>query len=70
MVFDRNLNGNYVVEITNVAGQILYNRNMKLNNSNTVQFELTNPPPSGMYYLKLVDTKSKLHYSNKLIIQR
>jgi hypothetical protein len=70
MQFDRNLNGNYVIEVTNLAGQIMYNRTIKLNNSSNIQFELTNPPPSGMYYLKITDIKSKLSYSNKLIIQR
>lgn len=70
MQFDRSLNGNYVVEVTNLAGQVMHHRNIKLNNVNNVQFELTNPPPSGMYYLKLTDSKSKLSYSNKLIIRR
>ncbi|MBC7830249.1 MAG: choice-of-anchor E domain-containing protein [Chitinophagaceae bacterium] len=70
MQFDRSLNGNYVVEVTNLSGQIIYNRNMKLNNTNNVQFDLPNPPSSGMYYLKLTDSKSKLSYSNKLIIRR
>lgn len=68
--FDRNLSGNYIVEVTNLAGQIMYNRNIKLNNTNNVQFEMNNPPPSGMYYLKITDSKSKLSFSNKLIIRR
>jgi len=70
MLFDRSLNGNYVVEVTNLAGQILYNRNIKVTSSNNIQFELANPPPSGMYYLKVTDTKSKIGYTNKLFIQR
>ena len=69
MQFDRNLTGNYMVEVTNLAGQVVYNRNMKLHNSNIVQFDLTNPPPSGMYYLKITDEKSRLSYSNKLIVK-
>ena len=70
MQFDRTLNGNYLVEITNLSGQIMYNRNIKLANTNNVQFEMSNPPPSGIYYLKLTDTKTRLSYSNKLIIRR
>lgn len=70
MQFDRTLNGNYVIEVTNLTGQIMYNRNIKLNNTNKVQFELANSPPSGMYYLKITDSKSRLTSSNKLIIRR
>lgn len=70
MQFDRSLSGNYVVEVTNLAGQIMYNRGIKLNNNNNVQFEMSNPPPSGMYYLKITDTKTRLSFSNKLIIRR
>jgi hypothetical protein len=70
MQFDRSLNGNYLIEVTNLAGQVMYNRNIKLTNSNNVQFEMSNPPPSGMYYLKITDTKSKLSYCNKLLIRR
>jgi hypothetical protein len=67
MQFDRNLSGNYLLEINNLAGQKVFNRNVTVNNANNVQFELTNPPPSGMYYLKMTDTKTRLSYSSKLI---
>ena len=69
MQFDRNLTGDYVINVTNLAGQIIYNKNIKLNNASNVQFEISNPPPSGMYYLKITDTKTRLSYSNKLIIR-
>jgi Secretion system C-terminal sorting domain len=69
MQFDRSLNGSYTVELTNYAGQIVYNRSIKLHNTNNVQFDLTNPPPSGMYCLKITDNRTKLSYSNKLIVQ-
>ena len=70
MQFDRSLNGSYLIEVTNLSGQTLYNRNIKLANANNVQFEMSNPPPSGMYYLKITDTRTKLSYSKKLIIRR
>ena len=70
MQFDRSLSGNYVIEVTNLSGQRMYNRMIRLNNNNNVQFDMTNPPPSGMYYLKITDTKTNLSYSNKLIIRR
>jgi hypothetical protein len=70
MQFDRALTGNYTVEVTNLAGQVVYNRNLKLNNTNIVQFDLANPPSSGMYYLKITDVRSRLSYSNKLIVKR
>lgn len=70
MQFDRSLDGNYVIELTNYAGQVMYNRSIKLQNANTVQFDLTNPPPSGIYFLKITDPKTSLNYTNKLIIQR
>lgn len=70
MQFDRTLTGNYVVEVTNLAGQVVYKSNLKLNNTNIVQFDLANQPPSGMYYLKITDVRSRLSYSNKLVVKR
>jgi hypothetical protein len=70
MQFDRNLNGNYVIEVTSLSGQRIYTRNIRLNNNNNLQFELTNKPPSGIYYLKITDTKTRVSFSNKLVIQR
>ena len=70
MQFDRSLTGNYVVEVTNLAGQVVHNRNMKLHNASIVQFDLVNPPPSGVYYLKITDVRTRISYSNKLIIKR
>jgi hypothetical protein len=69
MQFDRSLTGNYIVEISNVAGQKVYNRTLTLNSNNNVQFELANRPPGGMYYIKMTDTKTRLSYSNKLIMR-
>ena len=70
MQFDRTLSGNYLIEVTNLSGQVVYNRNIKLANAGNVQFDMSNPPPSGMYYLKITDTKTKLSYSKKLVIRR
>ena len=70
MQFDRSLSGNFLVEVTNLSGQVMYNRNIRLANSNNIQFEMSNPPPSGIYYLKLTDTKTRLSFSHKLIIRR
>lgn len=70
MQFDRNMNGNYIVEVTSFAGQVVYKRNVQLHNNNNLQFEFSNPPPSGIYYLKITDSKTKLSNSNKLFIQR
>lgn len=70
MQFDRSLNGNYTIEVTSLAGQIIYNRNVRLHNNSNLQFELTNLPPSGIYYLKMTDIKSNRSYSHKLIVKR
>ena len=70
MQFDRSLTGDYVVEIANLTGQAVYNRKIKLNNVNNVQIAIGDPPPSGVYYLKMTNTKTKLSYTNKLIIRR
>jgi hypothetical protein len=70
MQFDRMLNGNYLVEVTSLAGQVVYNRNIQVHNSSNLQFELNSQPPSGTYYLRITDIKTKLSYSNKLIVQR
>jgi hypothetical protein len=70
MQFDRALSGNYLIEVTNLSGQIMYNRTMRLSNANNLQFEMGIPPPSGVYYLKVTDAKTRLSYSKKLIIRR
>lgn len=70
MQFDRSLNGNYMVEVTNVSGQVMFARSVQMKNESNIQFEMGNPPPSGVYYLKITDTKTKLSYSNKLIVRR
>jgi hypothetical protein len=70
MQFDRNLNGNYVIEVTSLSGQVIYSKKVQLHNNTNLQFEFNNPPASGIYYLKITDSKSKLSNSSKLIIQR
>ena len=70
MQFDKTLNGSYVIEVTNLSGQTMYNRNIKLANATNIQFEMSNPPPSGMYYLRITEIKTKLSYSKKLVIRR
>ena len=70
MQFDKNLSGTYKVEITTQAGQVIYNRDMKLNNASNIRFDLATPPPSGIYYLKVTDNKTRLSFSNKLLVRR
>ena len=67
--FDRNLNGTYVVGIINVAGQAVYNGNIRMNNSNNARVEIGGGRPSGLYYLKVTDPKTNLSYTSKIMIR-
>ena len=68
--FAKELNGSYQVEVNSVSGQTIYRRNVQLKNVSNLQFEMGTTPPSGVYYLKITEAKTRLSYTNKLIVRR
>lgn len=68
--FDRELKGNYKIELVNLLGQAIYNRTMQLNNQSQIQLQLNNPPAAGIYYVRVKSTETNQMFTNKLVIQR
>lgn len=68
--FDKAMTGDYSIDIINLTGQKVYNRSVRINNTNSVQLNLSNPPIPGMYYLRATDKNSGAVYTNKLFIKQ
>ena len=68
--FDRPLNGDFKIELTNQVGQVVYTTSMKMNNSTALQVQLNNPPPPGIYYLRAMESGSSKVYSGKLLFTK
>jgi hypothetical protein len=68
--FDRELKGPFTIQLINLAGQVVYNRLVRLNNQSAIQVDLPNPPPPGIYYLQVTSNETRQAYGKKLLIQR
>ena len=69
MQFDEPLRGNFIVDIINLSGQIIYSRNLSLRENSNISFELAAAPPAGVYYLRAKEQNGNKTYSGKLIIR-
>jgi Secretion system C-terminal sorting domain len=67
--FDRELKGNYKVEMVNLLGQSVYSRIMYLNGQPVIQVQLDNQPAPGVYYVRVKSTETGQLFTNKLVIQ-
>lgn len=67
--FDNAVSGDFRVEIVNIAGQVIFNRDIKLKESNILSIDLPETPAAGVYYLRAKDINSAKIYSGKLIVQ-
>jgi hypothetical protein len=70
MEFDEPISGDFLVELSNQVGQVVYTKTIKMNNSAVLQLELSNPPAPGIYYLRAREASSKKVYSGKLLFKR
>lgn len=68
--FDEPLSGDYNIELTNQVGQVVLRKKVKLNNNNTLQFEVNDPPAPGIYFLRAMQAGSRKVYSGKLLFRR
>ncbi len=66
--FKKMLNGNIAIDLVNSAGQVLYRHSQKMTNSNSIQLMLSQPPPSGIYYLRIRDLADGTLYTEKLMV--
>ncbi len=68
--FDRPLSGEFKVELINQGGQVVYSTNTRLTNTPSLQIQIKNPPPPGIYYLKAKQSGSEKIYSGKLLFTK
>jgi sugar lactone lactonase YvrE len=68
--FDRLVNGQYTLSLTDVSGRLVYEKALNINV--TGQMEKINLPRGaggGMYLVKLTGSDSKVVYSDKIVVQ-
>lgn len=69
MQFGKALTGNYKVQLVNLTGQTIYERIFKMNNTNSILFEIPGTP-AGIYYLRASNTQGNETYTSKLTVQQ
>lgn len=67
--FDRELKGQYGVELFNTAGQSLLNRSLTANGSSTLSFPLPIKPAPGVYYLRTTQLATGQLFTSKLLVR-
>lgn len=70
MQFDQPINGDFVVSLVNLSGQIVHTRNVRLQDNNALQFDLAAAPPAGVYYLRAQEVNGTRKFGGKLVIQK
>lgn len=66
--FGELLNGSYNVELMNLNGQIVYQRQIQLKDASQINLELTNAPVAGVYQVRAREAGSGRSYVSKLVI--
>jgi hypothetical protein len=68
--FDEPLSGDYSIELSNQVGQVILQKQVRLNNSNKLEVVVNEPPAPGVYYLKARLMGSSKVYAGKLLFTR
>jgi hypothetical protein len=68
MQFGKLLNGNYKVELINLTGQVVYQQFHRMNNTNSILFDIPGTP-AGIYYLRASNTQGNETFTSKLTVQ-
>jgi hypothetical protein len=66
--FGKVLNGNYKVELFSLSGQTVYQKIHRMNNTNSILFDIPGTP-AGIYYLRASNTQGNETFSSKLTVQ-
>jgi hypothetical protein len=66
--FGKVLNGNYKVELFSLSGQRVYQQFLRMNNTNSILFDIPGTP-AGIYYLRLSNTRGNETFTSKLTVQ-
>lgn len=67
--FDSPMNGTFAIDLTNQMGQTVFTQQYWLTDNKTLQIDLTNVPPPGMYFLRARELRSNQSFTGKLAIQ-
>lgn len=66
--FGKALNGDYKVELISLTGQVVYQRMHRMNNTNSILFDIPGTP-AGIYYLRASNTRDNETFTSKLTVQ-
>jgi hypothetical protein len=66
--FGKVLNGNYKVELISLTGQAVYQKVHRMNNTNSILFDIPGTP-AGIYYLRASSTGGNETFTSKLTVQ-
>lgn len=69
MQFGKTLNGNYKIELFNLTGQVVYRRIHRMNNTNSIVFDIPGTP-AGIYFLRARNTQDNETFTGKLTVQQ
>ena len=67
--FEENQNGQFVLEMVNISGQVIQRKSVTLSSSNRVDFDLANHPAKGLYVLRAKDLTHNKQYITKVQVQ-
>ena len=67
--FDTPMTGDYVIDLTNQVGQVIFTQKMRMDNSQTLQIDMDNSPGPGIYFLRARAQTSKKVFTGKLLFQ-
>ena len=68
--FDEPVNGDYQVFLTNQVGQVVYGTKIRMNNSNTMQVLIKDPPAPGIYYVRATNLSTNKSLTGKILFAR
>ena len=69
VAFDRPLNGDYSVDLVNLSGQVIFNKKVKMINSNIIPVNWSNKPAPGIYFTRITNTSSMEQQIVRVIVQ-
>jgi Secretion system C-terminal sorting domain len=67
--FDRMINGNFRVELVNMAGQVVHTESAKMNHSNALTINWAKKPAAGVYFLRVTNTADLQQQLVRMVIQ-
>ncbi|HTQ65204.1 MAG TPA: choice-of-anchor E domain-containing protein [Puia sp.] len=67
--FDENQNGNFMLELVNITGQILEQKKIILSGTNLTRFDLNSNPAKGIYFLRAKNMDNNEQWLSKIMVK-